>query len=160
MNITKNVAGIQKICSKSKIREELTGICFGDGKAVATDSFSLIEVKSDLLEGEAFILADLKVKKEADVQVVDGVAHIVEAGKKTLIPVIEGSFPDYEKVMDDSEPLATIKVNAKYLANVCTALSGFDPFSKVSLSIKKDRIEITTKGADGEVRAIIMALTS
>lgn len=160
MNITKNVAGIQKICSKSKIRKELTGVRFGDGKAVATDSFSLIEVKSDLLEGDAFILADFKVKKEAYVQVVDGVAHIVEAGKKMLAPVIEEIFPDYEKVMDESEPLATIKINAKYLANVCTAISGFDRSSKIALSIKKDRIEITTSGADGAVRAIIMAISN
>lgn len=138
----------------------LTGVRYGEGKAVATDSFSLIEVKSDLLDGEVFIVADLKAKRKAHVELFGGVATVLEEGKKTLLEPINESFPDYEKVMTNDEPLATIKLNAKYLANVATILAGFDPYSKVSLSIKKDRIELTTKNKDEEVRAIIMAVQS
>lgn len=163
MEITKNVAGISKVCSKSKMPGHLalTGVRYGEGKAVATDSFSLIEVKSDLLDGDVFIVTELKAKKKAYAEVMGSngqVVTVIEDGKKTLLESINESFPDYEKVMNSDEPLATLNVNAKFLANVANILSGFNQFSKVSLSIKKDRLEITTKGDNEEVRAVIMAI--
>lgn len=131
-----NIA-IAKVASQSEIRPELACIAFYGDRTIATDSFRAIEMSATGEKKETPILytrrslETLKLKKGETVD--DETIPVKPAAT-------ENDYPDMDKVFERTEgkKYATVKVNAKYLADICDILKNLDPFQAITLKIPMD----------------------
>ena len=112
--LTKNQQLLAKVISKQPYKPVLSTIYFDGIKAVATDSFNLIEITngSDIVGAPTLI------------------------NPKSFEPTsiaTHDEFPNYEQLFDGSKnhesDYITITLNAKYLANTMAILSKINPVS-------------------------------
>jgi hypothetical protein len=132
---------------------------FGDGKAVATDSFTLIEVNGVKGEGvfKAKPLAGMKVrdlltvgKGTLKIENEDGREYEYKAEKEPRFPLYEGIFP--------REFVKQISVNAYYLAAALEAIGSLDEHSRVVLKIPAQDLKPIVLEVEGKARAMVMPM--
>ncbi len=109
---------MHKITSKSSIRPELSAIYFAPNKMVATDSYRLIEVKKDIVfKGNPRPIKAKGFKGTKTVSIDDN--DLIHDGDKLIQGErVDAEYPKYERVIPTGKPIFSIKVNAKYLAEI------------------------------------------
>lgn len=141
----------------------------GQTVAVATDSYRLYSVSEAMQEGEEAsegIMIPLEQVKFAAVLIkphkylnhlevtseqisVNGTTHKIEPR--------DGKFPDYKSVLPKSEPLATVKINPKYLKE---AMEFFKGAQSITLEFHEDNKPVIIRTDDTETKklAVIMPM--
>lgn len=134
---------VAKIASKQSHRPEISGVFFTKDKTVATDSFRLVEIS---------VPANVKAEDYPDNFAMRGVKPFIASGEmikaikldndgvvaikhlhdnrieflqgENIINVkrIDGEYPDYLSIIPSGEPVAELKINAKYLSEVLDIL--------------------------------------
>lgn len=163
---------IKAVCSKSDMKPEIAAVLFTPTCTVATDSFRLIEmgvVKPDINSGDGDCLPFLieakqlpKTTKKNELVKVEKEKATVKGATYTLQET-QGSYPDYTKVIPQGEPVARMRVNAKYLAEVLEIIGALDTtWSGVELEFYGDYkpLKIVGQSADGQRgMGLVMPLT-
>lgn len=131
----KNNIAIRKVASRSSIRPELACVAFYGDRTLATDSFRAVEMsatgkkkgKPDLYTARS--LEAVKLKKG---ETVDDKTMPV---KKAV--GITNDYPNLDEVFKRTEgkPYASVRVNARYLAELCDLLKGLDPYEAITLKV-------------------------
>jgi len=131
----KNNIALAKVASTSTIREELACVAFYGDKTVATDSFRLVEMSASGKAKKTPVLYPAKALKAMKPKKTD------EYDDKS-IPVKPAEakgdrYPEYEQIFKRTEgkKYAEVKLNAEYLADLCTLLKDLDPFSAITLRV-------------------------
>lgn len=162
----KNNIALHKVASPSTIREELACVAFYGDRTVATDSFRLIEMsatgkrreKPDLYTARSLQTVKLKKGETVDDKTIP---------VKTAATADGDRYPEYEQLFTRAEDkkYAEVKVNAAYLAEICTILKGLDPFQAITLKVPTDNpldmiiMEASGPGINGAkqtARALLM----
>jgi DNA polymerase III sliding clamp (beta) subunit (PCNA family) len=105
---------ITKYLSKADFKPELQSVYLSGNKAVATDSFKLIEITRSREVTKPIMVRIPKGVKKIDNITPDGV---IENGiNKIQGEIIEGSFPDYNQVIPKGEPVYKMTFSPEYLA--------------------------------------------
>ena len=173
MKLTKHQLALHKFASPSMLKPALACVLTDGITAVATDSFRLVEIKTIAPDADkpskapmmlpASILKQIKMGKN------DSTIHLSPTTIQTTnatynLPKLEdpADFPSYQQIFPTDTPLATVMVNAKYLAEICTALSALDPFAKITLEVHGPLkpLVIRAIGSGSEARAMLMPLTA
>ncbi len=139
---------------------------FSDRKtrAVATDGFRLayynLEQASGL-EGEAVLparsvdeLTKLLGDGEAHLALADGQLSVANGGIRTNLKLMEGTFPDYERVIPATFPVS-ISLEAQALAEAVSrvaVMADKTANNRVDLFIKGGTLQITAEGGYGRSR--------
>lgn len=182
--LDKNVLQIFKIASKDNSRPILTGVKFSkiekDGswaiKLAATDGYRLTEKTVNVDYEPTF--SDMIVPARA----VEAVCKLLDKNRKLLLSdnqfkimytkyepegvlertitigeKIQGDFPDYQTVIPESTPLATISVNAKYLIEALKQANG----TTVTLELRDPASPVLVKeDYETSVTSAVMPLRS
>jgi DNA polymerase III sliding clamp (beta) subunit (PCNA family) len=105
---------IIKYLSKGNIKSEFQSVYLTGDKAVATDSFKLIEITRDQEVSEPVIVKIPKGVRKIDNITPDGT---IESGiSKIQGEIIDGNFPDYKQVIPTGEPVYQITLSPEHLA--------------------------------------------
>ncbi len=133
MHITSAQKDVSKFASKSGLRADIRSVKFDGQKAVATDSFSLLEVVNEAREAGPAIMLEAKSLDKAKVKMpktggmeLEKVANKGlytlegEGDTATVIMSTAGAdeYPKYSQVIPTGEPVITIRFTAEYLANM------------------------------------------
>lgn len=168
MIITKQQKEVQQFTSQSGIKPVLTGVLFDGKTAVATDSFRLVEITNDSQEPTAPMLLSAKTLKAAKVK---AQADINREGERIVASSDTGDtfiltepdnyqdFPKYHSIFPTDEPIATISLNGRYLAEVALALSKLGDYAeKITLEIHGPGKPIVFKASSKtqSARALLM----
>lgn len=163
---TKKHLEVGKVASKTSIKPELTSIAFFGDKVIATDSFRAIEYtvpNGERTEKPLMLNAKLVRQRVKMDRFEELTADQIRAVAR-LEPT-EGTYPDVEKVMKDSEKndCITVNINGRYLAEIATLLCGFNKFERVTLKIPKEAYKpviLEAEGKEGEMkgRGLIMPM--
>jgi len=167
-------------------KNNLKGVLFTKDKAVATDSFKLIEATHDFNIKEPTlvdlphkrIIEDVKIDagmtthetteetkefaKEHDVDVPDMFeskgATITDRKGEDRANTIKGEYPKYEKIKPEGEPVATIKLNAKYLKEVARFIeyNTKDVFKGVTIEIHDKNDPVVFRDGKNDIYGLIM----
>lgn len=138
---------LYKFTSLSGIRPALNAVLFNGVRAVATDSFRLVEVTKTSTIDEA--IPDILIKRDSlkniktsktdkavEVETVNGylmAAPTTADGKRSVNYVLEtvstDEFPRYQIVKDAQEALEHVEINicGDYLAEIVAHLAKFNP---------------------------------
>lgn len=129
-----NIA-LHKVASRSSIRPEFACVAFYGDRTVATDTFRLIEMSATGKKKEKPVLYTARSLETVKLKKGDEVDEKTMAIKPA--DGIEHDYPDVDKILQplDDRKYAEVKVNAAYLAEICTILKGLDPFQAVTLKV-------------------------
>lgn len=164
MELTKNHLAVAKFAATSQIREELASVLIKDGKVTATDSFRLVELDLKDTEGDTPVLINAKAlgmikgKKVVAETSETGISLSVDGMAMGLPSLDVERYPEYEKTFPTTEPEASVRVNARYLAEVLALLAKLDPFEAVTLELhgQMKPVMIISKGGG---RGLVMPMT-
>lgn len=155
MQQTTLMASVAKFASKSPVRPELACVLSDDIKSVATDSFKLVEISRVTGDKPAIpALYDAQMMKKAKV-------FTAKAVEEMRVDIDAGIYPDYEPLLTPRKGDRTMMVNAKYLSEVCAALSKIEQFGGVTLHIPENpnqAILFTASGQSHTARAALMPM--
>jgi len=105
---------ITKYLSKSSIKPELQSIYLTENKAIATDSFKLIEItRNESVEEPVIVRIPKGVRK---IDNIDQNGVITNGINTVQGEIIDGNFPDYKTVMPKNEPEYEITFSPEHLA--------------------------------------------
>lgn len=153
---------IWEAASTDPSRPVLTGVYF-DAKAgtlTATDSYVMARVPCDVEEGDesGLIPAEaLKTANGASLKVADGKATLTLKDGERTWNLIEGTAPDFDKILGDAQSIETpFGLNADLLKKLASALNR-DKLSPIALHPVHPRkgIRVDAKEAKG-VKGLIM----
>lgn len=137
----KEVKWCQLAASKDQARQVLTGLFVDSKKTVAADGFRMhvIETPAALYDYDDQVIKSNTVTVNPQIQEVE---------------VIEGTFPDYTQIVPTDEPVLSIGINKKYLADLKT-MPG-DEMIILHITDPKHPVKITCPGSDAV--AVIMPM--
>jgi DNA polymerase III sliding clamp (beta) subunit (PCNA family) len=180
-SLTKDQIKLHVFASKSYIRPELASVYTDGVKAVATDSFRLVEITKTETTGEAINpvlmretdLKHLKIPakdKSITLDTGDNITATI-ASETTAAPVMlhasADQFPKYEELFTQIEDKNTVTFtcNGEYLAEILKALAALDtakyPRNEVTLTIPKKvgyPVIVTATSDTQSARALLMPL--
>lgn len=166
-----------KFASPSSIREELNTVLFNGVKAVATDSFRLLEVTKFTTTNEAIpdtlitrdslrLIRTLKSDKTIDVDTVNGHLLATPSSKKqgsysldTHVPA--DGYPRYQTIKGDCEKRSytEVVISGEYLAEIAEYLARFQKngFIKLRVPLEKNQaIILEARSKEEKAYAILM----
>ena len=154
----KNIIDLQKFAKKDSLRPEISGVYFTGHKAIATDTYRLIEVESrkDTDKPANGIYNLSKIKVSGDFAITDNIL-IAGSSETKLLPEY-GEFPDYAKIIPTTTPILTINFNAKLLREVLQFMEKTDKFGIVNFSFWANNkpVMITTENTDQKIMSLVM----
>ena len=154
----KNIIDLQKFASKEEYKPAIGGVYFTGRKAIATDSYRLVEVeqkKEESREPAIYKLKDIKVK--GDFEIKDN--KLIDGLTETLLSKVEGDYPDYQAIIPTGEPLIELDINAKYLAEILKVMENTDKLTnKVKIKIYQNNkpVIIEAENDDQKIMSLIM----
>lgn len=165
--INKNNLAIAKVASKNYVRPELACVADYGNRTVATDSFRLIEMtatgkkKSTPTLYYAVEMLKFKLKKGEELE--------EDSMKPALAPVHGDKYPQIDSLFERDKDVryTEMKVNAAYLADICSVLKNLDPFQAVTIKIPEESgtrpmliiADDTKRGGSQKARALLMPMT-
>ncbi len=179
MTITKQQKGLSKFAAVGAISARLAigGVLFDGKLACATDSFSLIEITNnndaEAVAGNPIVieargLTGCKMKNNATVEEENGSLFFVSdvETKKIETRAHADQYPKYTPIFEEAEARKdniTIRVNAKYLANIAAHLATLSPeYGAIEMTISQTPHTPIVFKANGEgqsARALLMPVT-
>jgi hypothetical protein len=118
----KNIKNLSAFIGKMGGGGWVQGVHIMPDRIVATDSFKLVEIKTETGVTEAVTVVAPKALKTFDGVTVDGEKITLQnKGAEYLTRKHEGEFPAYEKVMPEGEPQITIRLQPQLLKEVAEA---------------------------------------
>jgi len=96
----------------------------------------------------------------ADDKQVEFSATNLETVERKMLRKVEGTFPEYEKVIPTDEPKAKITLNANYLLDVLAILAEVNKQGTVEIEFYEDGKPLLLKASNGSqsARALVMPL--
>lgn len=181
MLYNKHNLAVAKIAAKDGHRDEIKGVFFTKDKTVATDSFRLLEIdipKNDnppewaekSMRGiKPFIVGAEMLKDKIKLGNEDLVAikHVHDNRVEFLVgedilPImrIDGKYPDYESIFPRMGCLASIKINAKYLAETLEILGKLGgTTSEVTMKVFNNKMVVIEAGTlNQKGRGVVMGM--
>ena len=150
-----SLLNIYEITSKDEIGKPLNAIMIDKDIIIATNGYSLIEVKtySKIADDKVFIhrysansyLKIAKIRKETETNIED------------IEKITTGDYPDYKIIMPKNEPKKVIFLSIKNLIKLLTTIKKLDVKDKIALSINTNKLVITAQG-EGEPSEDITSL--
>jgi hypothetical protein len=133
-----NIA-VAKVASGSRIKPALACVAFYGDRTVATDSFRLIEISATGKKQKvptlvyASDLKVLKLKKDEEI----GHKKVAALGAALGSELKGEDYPDIDQILDrgNDDEYVEVRLNAGYLAEICTILKGIDPFNTITLKV-------------------------
>ncbi len=144
MHLTPLQKDLYKFTSPSALRPALNAVNFNGHRAVATDSFQLVEVKQLTPQTPASTIPDTLItrnslakikttKKDTAIEFDNNtinrgsVAVVTPSMDAYVVDTYTDTFPKYETIKDDCEKrtYAEITLHGPYLAELCAYLSKF-----------------------------------
>jgi DNA polymerase-3 subunit beta len=139
----------------------------GRTRAVATDGFRLAYYHSDEasgLEGELVLparsadeLVKLLSEDEAQLELAEGQLSVASGPYRLNLKLMEGTFPDYERVVPSQFPVS-ISLDAKTLAEAVSRVAVMADKSannRIDLFIRDGHLQITAEGAYGRSQEML-----
>lgn len=164
-----------KIVSKDETRKELAHVLVTDDRLVATNSYTLIEVKRDALsEEDKARLQIISARSDGTIlmkpEELDMKKEILET-----MPIESGAdFPRYEQIMPTEDQLnshySVVEVDPRKLADILQAVSKtfkskqyqsiklFVPKVKYDGTVETAQDKVVVKRADNSVTGVVMPL--
>ena len=157
---------LKKIANKKVINKQaLKGVLFKNNKAVATDSFKMIELDyntDELPEDGVLISADVFKAGDRVVQKYGQTVLQRQDGSELVAPVIEDHYPDVDQIKPAEERAGeTITVNRQYLIDLLEAMSANDdPHDRVELKVETERKDVAMVVRNKTAYGLIMPVKS
>ena len=163
----KNNLAVAKVVSKSPVRLELGCVAFHGNRTVATDSFRLIEVSADGKKKKTPVL--YFGKELSKVKLKKGETIGEERLENALAPLHGDKYPLTDTLFDrlKGKKYVEVRINAEYLADICSVLKELDPFNAITLKVPVSGYEPVVIEADDKksngtqtARALLMPMTN
>ncbi len=180
MHLTPLQKDLYKFASPSRIRPALNCVLFNGWRAVATDSFRLVEVIQKKTTGagipDTMIYSDsLKAiktdKKDTAINLPDntintGTVATTTTGNSHVLhthTVPHDEYPKYETIKDAAEQRSYVEVNlsGEYLAEIAEYLARFDDKGAIKLRVpleKNQAVILESSNSEQSAYAILMPL--
>ncbi len=176
MNITKQQKNAAKFASiGNALQPALAGVLFDGVTAVATDSFSLVEVTNNapdttpsnpiILEARGLSTCKMNRTLIAEIKEENGSLFFVSdvETKKIETRAHADQYPKYQPILTEAmsrKDDIKIRVDAKFLANIVSFLATFDPkFGSIDIGIPQTAflpIVFEAHGDNQTARALLM----
>lgn len=162
---TKLLKALAQIASQSPMHPQLACVKIGEGVAVATDSFRLVEVPTKeytetAIGVHAKALCTLKAKDTFSIDE-HGIPFITTSGGLTGAIGTEDmyGYPKYQKLIPDadSKEYASVLINAEYLIEVLQVLRQMNFAQRVVIGVPilNSNKPLTVRTAEGGVGVVM-----
>lgn len=154
----KNIKNLSDFIHKDSNRDVLNSVLIAPDKIVATDSFKLVEIKTETGISEPLLVKLPKgIKTFESVHSENGIVTIRDkkgAGYQVDVLSTAYTFPEYEKLIPTTEPKLTVRLSPEYLAQVAKAFEG-DVYVEIALHGNAKPLVFTS---DSNVRVLLMPI--
>lgn len=155
----KNIKNIAAFVAGDKPGRAINGVYIAPDKIVATDSYKLIEIKTDTgVVAPVIVQLPPKVKTFEALSIDPaGAATLLNKGAIYNTGTISEEFPKYEDLVPVEDPALDIMISAKHLREVCAAFEG-DALGKMLFRFYGKNKVIVITNESGDMRSLLMPM--
>lgn len=111
---------------------------------------SAIKLPKDKIGGVPHQFTELLAVSHVDDKIVKLLKTDLETANETSIKKIEGTYPDYARVIPTVVPVAEVTVNAEYLIDVLSVLAGIDERQFVTIKFYAEGQPVVMETKNGK----------